>query len=395
MRKIGVTNADHVRVATANRSIVLVGLACLLTLCVAMPAPAGQIKTVFVIAFENHNWTQPASQHNPGSILGNRNAPYINSLVQHGNPNATQVSYASNYLNAGPAIHPSEANYIWSEAGSNLGVKTDNDPYAPGGNNQSTADSLSNYLQRSGKIWRSYQEDVNIDVTNNLPVAKDHYKVPLRSFAGKFANGTNEYNGSDRYAYGAKHNPPVFFATTNGGNDATSKNPRAQNYAPLQQLQADLANGTVANYNWITPDLYNDMHSPLPAGFTYNGAHLAGDAAQIAQGDNFLSKIVPMIASSQAYKDDGVIIIWWDETEGGDDTSHKIGEMIISPDAKGNAYTNQTRYTHSSDLLTMQKIFNVGPCLRDACRANDLSDLFVPGAIPDQITNNVRELARF
>jgi len=172
MRKIGVTNADHVRVATANRSIVLVGLACLLTLCVAMPAPAGQIKTVFVIAFENHNWTQPASQHNPGSILGNRNAPYINSLVQHGNPNATQVSYASNYLNAGPAIHPSEANYIWSEAGSNLGVKTDNDPYAPGGNNQSTADSLSNYLQRSGKIWRSYQEDVNIDVTNNLPVAK-------------------------------------------------------------------------------------------------------------------------------------------------------------------------------------------------------------------------------
>ena len=137
------------------------------------------------------------------------------------------------------------------------------------------------------------------------------------------------------------------------------------------------------------------MHSPLPAGFTYNGAHLAGDAAQIAQGDNFLSKIVPMIASSQAYKDDGVIIIWWDETEGGDDTSHKIGEIIISPDAKGNAYTNQTRYTHSSDLLTMQKIFNVGPCLRDACRANDLSDLFVPGAIPDQITNNVRELARF
>ncbi len=217
----------------------------------------------------------------------------------------------------------------------------------------------------------------------------------MRSFAGKFGNGTNEYNSSDRYAYGAKHNPAVFFATTNGGNNATSKNRRAQNYAPLQQLQADLANGTVANYNWITPNLYNDMHSPPPTGFTYNGAHLTGDAAQIAQGDNFLSKIIPMIASSQAYKDDGLIILWWDETEGGDDASHTIGEIVISPDAKGNAYTNQIRYTHSSDLLTMQKIFNVGPCLRDACGANDLSDLFVPGAIPDQITNNVRELARF
>jgi hypothetical protein len=42
------------------------------------------------------------------------------------------------------------------------------------------------------------------------------------------------------------------------------------------------------------------------------------------------------------------------------------------------------------DLLTVQKIFNVGPCLRDAGNTNDLSDLFVPGAIPDQITNSVR-----
>ena len=62
---------------------------------------------------------------------------------------------------------------------------------------------------------------------------------------------------------------------------------------------------------------------------------------------------------------------------------------MISPDAKGNAYTNQIKYTHSSDLLTMQEIFNVGPCLRDACNANDLSDLFVADAIPSQITNNV------
>jgi hypothetical protein len=249
MRKMGITNADRVRVATAKRRILLLGLACLLALWVGMPARAGQIKTVFVIALENHNWTQPASQHNPGSILGNPNAPYINSLVQRGNPNAAQVSYASNYLNARPGIHPSETNYIWSEAGSNLGVKTDNDPYGPGDTNQPTTDSLSNYLQRLGKIWRSYQEDININVTNNQPVAKDHYKVPLRSFSGKSVSGRNEYNGSDRYAYGAKHNPPVFFSTTNGGNNATSKNPRAQNYAPLQQLQANLTNGTVANYN--------------------------------------------------------------------------------------------------------------------------------------------------
>ena len=54
---------------------------------------------------------------------------------------------------------------------------------------------------------------------------------------------------------------------------------------------------------------------------------------------------------------------------------------MISPDAKGNAYTSNILYTHSSDLLTMQEIFNVGPCLRDTCNATDLSDLFVAGAI--------------
>lgn len=133
------------------------------------------------------------------------------------------------------------------------------------------------------------------------------------------------------------------------------------------------------------------MHTALNGGFTYNGTHYTGDAAEIAQGDNFLSQIVPEIMASQAYQNNGEIILWWDETEGGDTSAYTLPEIIISPDAKGNAYTSNILYTHSSDLLTMQEIFNVGPCLRDACNANDLSDLFVPGAIPQQITRDVPE----
>ena len=90
--------------------------------------------------------------------------------------------------------------------------------------------------------------------------------------------------------------------------------------------------------------------------------------------------------ASQAYQNDGAIIIWWDETEGGDDATRTLSEIIISPDAKGNAYTNNILYTHSSDLLTMQELFSVGPCLRGACSATDLSDLFKPGAILDIYT---------
>jgi hypothetical protein len=60
------------------------------------------------------------------------------------------------------------------------------------------------------------------------------------------------------------------------------------------------------------------MHSALSSGFTYNGTHYTGDQAAVAQGDNFLSLIVPMIMSSAAYKNSGAIVIWYDETEGGD-----------------------------------------------------------------------------
>jgi hypothetical protein len=120
----------------------------------------------------------------------------------------------------------------------------------------------------------------------------------------------------------------------------------------------------------------------LTGGFTYNGVHYTGDQASIAQGDNFLSIIIPEIEASEAYKNNGAIILWWDETEGGDDPSRTIPEIILSPDAKGNAYSNNILYTHSSDLLTMQETYGVGPCLRDVCGATDLSDLFKAGSIP-------------
>src|SRR5215470_20252078 len=192
----------------------------------AVQARADSIQTVFVIAMENHNWTQPASQTSPGQIFGNPAAPYINSLVTPGNPNAAQTSYAKNYQNTGTGIHPSEPNYIWAEAGSNLGVSNDNDPFAAsGGTNQSTTQSLSNLLQNSGQSWRSYQEDTDVNLANNQPLQKSQYTVPLSSQSGTFASGTNQYNGSNQYNYAPKHNPEVFFTSTNGGNDKSTSNP--------------------------------------------------------------------------------------------------------------------------------------------------------------------------
>src|SRR5262249_8019132 len=100
-----------------------------------LSANAQEIKTVFVIAMENHNWTQLHNQFTSTTqqqIYQNPNAPFINSLV-NGSAFAIindsvvhisgQVAYATNYHNVlapNGHIHPSEPNYIWAEAGTNF-----------------------------------------------------------------------------------------------------------------------------------------------------------------------------------------------------------------------------------------------------------------------------------
>jgi hypothetical protein len=60
------------------------------------------------------------------------------------------------------------------------------------------------------------------------------------------------------------------------------------------------------------------MHSSLNTNLTCNGVtYLAGtDQEALVHGDNFLSIIVPEIEASQAFKNNGEIVIWNDETEG-------------------------------------------------------------------------------
>ena len=361
------------------------------------------IGDVFYIDMENHNLTQPSSVTSPQQLLNNPAAPYLNSLMTPGNPNAAQTSDASNYFNVeynNPAvsIHPSEPNYVWQEAGL-AGRLNDNDPYP---NNIVNAPNLSGLLQAAGISWKSYQEDIDLTPTSgsvNQPgsnsltstvAPQSQWTVPLSSFSGTSPNYTNAYNGSDQYNYAVKHEGQPFFTATNGSSTAPNfspSNPEAGHYAPLQQLQTDLNNNTVAQYNLITPDQFNDMHSSLNTPFTYNGVTYAANTDQeaVALGDNFLSQIVPTIMASQAYKNNGVIVIWYDESEGGNTTSFTLPEIVISPLAKGNAYQSTLTYTHSSDLKSMQELFGVtapgGGFLGDANTpgTNDLSDLFVPG----------------
>jgi hypothetical protein len=134
---------------------------------------------------------------------------------------------------------------------------------------------------------------------------------------------------------------------------------QTQNCYPLTNLWSDLTSNNIGRYNWITPDQYNEMHSSLPAGYTYHGVAYTGDQAAIAEGDNALSIIVPKIMASPAYQDHGVIIIRTDETESTDDTNSSLPFIIISPLAKGNAYNSPLAYSHSSVLKMLDELFGL------------------------------------
>lgn len=277
--------------------------------CVPAPVP-----TVFLIVMENRNWS---TVHN--SIF----APYLNSVL------LTAGAHAEQYYNP-PSLHPSEPNYLWLEAGSNFGVLND---ALPAVNSQSTTAHLVAQLEDAGLSWKSYQEDIS------------GTDCPLVNVA--------------RYA--PKHNPMVFFRDVTGNNNAADPYCIAH-VRPYSELAADLSNGTVARYNFITPNLCDDGHDVC-----------APQNNAIQQTDDWLAREIPKIAGSNAYQHGGVLLITWDEGLASDGP---IGLIVVSSSAKGN-YSNALHYTHSSTLRTVQDLLNVGPYLGDAATATDLSDLFV------------------
>jgi hypothetical protein len=269
------------------------------------------IQTVWLILMENHNWSK---------IHGSASAPYINGTL------LPMASRAENYWNP-TRLHPSEPNYLWLEAGTNFGVTNDSPPSA---NHQASTAHLANLLENKGLSWRSYQEDI--------------------SGAGCPLTNTALYN--------PKHNPFVYF------DDVMNDAARCQkNVRPYAELSGDLAADRVAAYNFVTPNLCNDMHNSTGCATT--------DA--VKNGDAWLSKAIPPILASAAYKRGGAIFITWDESEGGE---FPIGMIVLSPQAKGGGYAGAIRYTHSSMLRTAEEIFGVTPLLGDAANATDLADLF-------------------
>jgi hypothetical protein len=178
-------------------------------------------------------------------------------------------------------------------------------------------------LDAAGISWKAYQEDIS---GTNCPL-------------------------SDQGLYAVRHDPFVFFDDVTNASDPQSPYCIAH-IRPYAELASDLQSGTVARYNFITPNLCNDTHNSCPP---LNNP--------VAQGDAWLSTALPPILQSTRYQNSGAVLITWDEGLGGDGP---IGMIVVSPRGKGGGYANAIHYTHSSMLRTLEEIFAVTPLLGDA-----------------------------
>jgi acid phosphatase len=148
---------------------------------------------------------------NYGEIVGNADAPYINSLI-------AKYGLATNYK---AVAHPSEPNYVALFSGSTQGV-TDDGLYNLDGQN------LADQLEAHGKTWQIFAQN-----------------VPLDCFTGATASDGEDGIGT----YARKHEPAISFT------DISTSPARCSHITNFAHFDP-----AVADFIFIAPNLCNDMH---------------------------------------------------------------------------------------------------------------------------------------
>lgn len=346
-------------------------LIALLALLALLAGPAGAvtpdprqlatlgIKHVFVINVENKSYDE--------AYVSNPN-PYLPKVLRR------QGVLLKSYYGIG---HLSLPNYIGELSGQAPNAITQSDcqlfqdflPGAPGPMGQSIGQgciypadvkTLPDQLDAAGLTWRGYMGDMG----NDLSREPDRCGEP--SAAG-LQDGTQSAKAKDQYA--ARHNPFIYF-------HSILDSPRChQQVLPLTGLQHDLAEAsTTANFTFITPNLCDDGHDAICVGKNVRGTNVGGLTAI----DYWLQKYVPMITSSPAYQDGGLLIVTADESENADATAccgeaagfntprpgitgpggGVVGTLVIGHCvAPGGVST--TPYNHYSLLRSLEDVFGI------------------------------------
>ena len=360
-----------------KKTALVLGVATMSAACIsAQERDRGipHLNHAFVIMMENHSYSQ---------IIGDANAPFINKYAKTAN-------LATNYFGVG---HPSLTNYLEVVGGSNFGVinddppdwhnstcvsnielgtsaneasPTDTCPIAGTGmdaatpavdtTNEGTPDSpvyndpiapakthgitIADQLVEAGLTWKSYQE--------NLP---PYGADKVNNSDGLISEVTQAEPGMPNL-YAVKHNPFVYFANIQEGEDPKLS---LKNVVGFDRLYADLASGRVPNYSLIVPNQCHDQHG---RGSSEMGTGCSVDENAIAQGDAALNTLISAIKGSKAWKEGtNVIVVVWDENDYGTEPNQVV--TIVDTNYAHTGKTSAVKYNHFSLLKTIEAGFGL------------------------------------
>jgi phosphatidylinositol-3-phosphatase len=323
----------------------------------SLPADVPQIKHLFVIALENENAEETFGPNPP--------SPYLGQTLRE------QGAFIPNYYGIG---HESLDNYIAMVSGQppNLQTQADCQIYsemAPGTVREDgialgsgcvyprSVRTIANQLENSGQSWRAYMQDMANSVAAGEPGSCRHPAIGA-------IDETQRPRAGDQYA--ARHNPFVYF------HSIVDYPTCQQNDVDLSQLPIDLqSTARTPSYSFITPDLCADGHEATCAD--------ASEPAGFAGIDAFLREWVPRIEASAAYRDQGAILVTFDESASGASSccnepsgpntpnnggpepgsgGGRVGAVMVSPCIRPGTIT-QTAYNHYSFLRWSEDNFGL------------------------------------
>ena len=152
------------------------------------------------------------------------------------------ASAGANLTNFFGCFHPSQTNYLASLAGEICGVTNDTPPSKP-----LSQQTLADLLQSKGLSWKAYMEAYPGEAWNPA-WAQGQYPTgdaPLNEFPN---------DGRELAGYFRKHNA---FASCHSIQSSESA---WANIVGDAQFWKDLEGGSLPEYGWYTPDIWNDGH---------------------------------------------------------------------------------------------------------------------------------------
>ncbi len=275
----------------------------------ANPPPIGH---VFIVILENQPYENNFGAH--------PEAPYLKELAAKGalavNFHGTAHESLSNYLSLISGQPPNETTILDCEVFEEFvqtGVTPEGVAVGKGCVYPRSVTTLTNQLEAAHLSWKGYMEDMGNNPKRESATC-GHPPIGAK-------DNTGEAEIGDQYA--TRHNPFVYF-------HAILDTPSCAKYVVnMSALSRDLRSiGSTPNYAFIVPNLCNDAHDGTGGGKCVDGA-----PGGLTAADRFLRKWMPKIMASPAFKQDGLLVVTFDESNLDENVDRRTQAVTLSGDA--------------------------------------------------------------